>query len=415
MATLLESLTTLVTPATGQIADRLGESEATVSSALPSTFASVLGGLVTKANDPASFRQVFDFLTSRPAGINVTDDASSVIGAFVAGGGVAAVGTKFLNLVFGGQTNAVANLLNRVSGFRNPSSGSTLLTLAGPLVFGVLAKRVRDDTLDSAGLATTLSAEKDGIFAAMPAGLSSLISSAAAPFIETPEWNRASTSSRQYADRHESEGRKWVWPVVGLATLALVWLALSHRSTRVPQGAAAIDTTNHAGSVTSTAGGEVSGTYESLSFTKQTLPNGVEIRVPINGSESRMIGFIEDPSRPVDKTTWFELDRVNFEPNSATILPESQEQLANLVAILKAYPSTHIKIGGYTDNVGDANANLRLSQRRADAVKRALLHQRISVNRVQSEGYGEEHAVGDNATESGRAQNRRIAVLVTAK
>src|SRR5206468_6092995 len=68
MATLLESLTTLVTPATGQIAERLGESQDAVTSALPSTFASVLGGLVTKTADPGSFRQVFDLITSRPAG-----------------------------------------------------------------------------------------------------------------------------------------------------------------------------------------------------------------------------------------------------------------------------------------------------------------------------------------------------------
>ena len=415
MATLLESLTSLVTPATGQLAERLGESEAAVSSALPSTFASVLGGLVTKANDPGSFRQIFDLITSRPAGANLPDDASSILGAFMAGGGAAAIGTKFLNMIFGGQTNAISGLLNRVSGFQNASSGSTLLTFAAPIVLGVLGNRVRTDALDSTGLANVVTSEKDKIFEAMPAGLSSLISSTSAPHVETPEWNRPTTTTREYADRHEPQGRKWVWPVVGLATLALVWLALSHR-TRVPQSATVIDTTNHPGSVTSTSGGEVVGSTEALrSFTTQALPNGVQIRVPVNGAESRLIGFIEDPSRAVDKTTWFELDRVTFAPNSATILPDSQEQLANLVAVLKAYPNTHIKIGGYTDNAGDAKANERLSQRRADAVKRALTHQGIAVNRVQSEGYGEAHAVGENATAGGRAQNRRVAILVTAK
>ncbi|HEY2378110.1 MAG TPA: OmpA family protein [Gemmatimonadaceae bacterium] len=418
MATLLDTLTTLVTPATGQLADRLGESEATVSSALPSTFASVLGGLVTKAKDPGSFRQVFDLITSRPAGSDLPADAASVLGSFIAGGGAAATGTKFLNQVFGGQTNAVANLLNRVNGFKNASSASTLLTLAAPLVLGVLGKRVRDDHLDSSGLANVFTGEKDSIFAAMPAGLSSLISSTAAPpsFVETPEWNRDTTTPRQFADRHESEGRKWVWPVIGLATLALVWLAISHKNTRMPVGTAVVDTSYHVGTVPSTSGGEVSTPFENTgAFTKQALPNGVLIRVPLNGTESKLVGFIDDPSRQVDKTTWFELDRVNFAPNSANILPESQEQLANLVAILKAFPNAHVKVGGYTDNVGNAKTNFRLSQKRADAVKRSLLHQGIAVNRVQSEGYGEAHAIGDNSTEPGRAQNRRIALLVTSK
>ena len=416
MGTLLESLTSLVTPATGQLAERLGESEAAVSSAVPSTFASVLGGLVTKAKDPGAFRQIFDLITSRPAGANLPDDASSVLGSFMAGGGAAATGTKFLNMVFGGQTNEVASLLNRVSGFKNASSASTLLNFAGPIVLGVLGNRVRTDALDSTALANVLTSQKDEIFGAMPAGLSSLISSNAEPFVETPEWNRSTTTTtRAYADRHEPEGRKWVWPVVGLATLALVWLALSHRS-HAPQTATVVDTTSHAATVPMTSGGEVTGSTEALgAFTTQALPNGVQIRVPVNGAESRLIGFIEDPSRPVDKTTWFELDRVTFAPKSATLTPESQEQLANLVAVMKAYPNTHIKIGGYTDDVGNQRANERLSQRRADAVKRSLTQQGIAVNRVRSEGYGEEHAVGDNSTEGGRAQNRRIAVLVTSK
>src|SRR5690348_4548204 len=274
MATLLDSLTSLVTPATGQLAERLGESETAVSSALPSTFASVLGGLVTKAKDPGSFRQIFDLITSRPAGATVPDDASSVLGSFMAGGGVAATGTKFLNMIFGGQTDAVAGLLNRVSGFQNASSASTLLGFAGPIVLGVLGNRVRTDALDSTGLASVLTSEKDRIFEAMPAGLSSLISSTGAPFVETPDWNRSATTTRAYADRHESDGRNWVWPIVGLATLAIVWLALSHR-TRAPQSATAVDTTNHAGSVTSTAGGEVIGSTEALgAFTTQALPNG---------------------------------------------------------------------------------------------------------------------------------------------
>lgn len=415
MATLLDSLTSLVAPATGQLASRLGESETAVSSAVPSTFASVLGGLVTKARDPGSFRQVFDLITNRQSAANLSDDPSSVLGSFLSGGGVAATGTKFLNMVFGGQTNAVSSLLNRVSGFQNASSGSTLLTLAAPLVMGVLGKHVRDGGLDSAGLANVITSEKDKIFAAMPAGLSSLISSTSAPHVETPEWNRAATTTGQYADRLDYERRRWVWPVVGLATLAIVWLALAHRA-RVQHTAAVVDTTTHVASVPETSAGEVTTPSEASSdFTTEALPNGVRIRVPMNSPESRLLVFVKDPSRQVDKTSWFELDHVNFANNSATILPESQEQLGNVVAIMKAYPNTHIKIGGYTDNVGNPNANVRLSQRRADAVRQSLVQQGVPADRLESEGYGEQHPVADNSTDVGRAQNRRIALLVTSK
>jgi OOP family OmpA-OmpF porin len=417
MATLLESLKSLVGPATGQIADRLGESEDAVSSGLPSVFASVLGGLVTKVNNPTAFRPIFDLITSRPPGVDLPADAQSVLGAFVAGGSVAATGTKFLNMVFGGQTNAVASLLTRTLGFGNQSSGAALLSLAGPLVFGALGKRVRDDGLDSSGLADLLSRERDNIFDAMPAGVSSLVSSTAPPQFETPEWNRTATTARQYADTSSADRRRWVWPIVGLATLGLVWLALSHRSARPPHGAAVVDTTiSRGGAVVGTAGGEVSSDLGGLgSFTKRALPNGVELDIPANGIESKLITFIEEPSRPVDRNTWFEFDRLNFATGSAKFLPGSQEQIGNMVAILKAYPSVKVKIGGYTDNVGDPAGNLRLSRQRADAVKQSIIHDGVAASRVVAEGYGEQHPVADNSTEGGRAQNRRIALRVTAK
>ena len=417
MATLLESLKSLVAPATGQIADRLGESEDTVSSGVPTVIASVLGGLVTKASNPSAFRPIFDLITSRPPGADLPADAQSVLGAFVAGGSVAATGTKFLNMVFGGQTNAVASLLARTIGLRNQSSGAALLSLAGPLVLGALGKRVRDDGLDSSGLADLLTRERDNIFDAMPAGVSSLISSTATPQIESPEWNRAATTARQYADVNAADRRRWVWPIVGLATLGLVWLALSHRNARPPQGAAVVDTTiGRGGGAVGTAGGEVSSGIGSLgSFTKRALPNGVELDIPANGIESQLIMFIEDPSRSVDKNTWFEFDRLNFATGSAKILPASQEQLSNIVAVMKAYPAVKVKIGGYTDNVGDPAANLRLSQQRANAVRQAIVHDGVAPNRIGAEGYGEQHPVADNSTEEGRAQNRRIALRVTAK
>ena len=418
MATLLDSLKTLVSPATGQIAERLGESEAAVSSGVPTTFASVLGGLVNKAADPSSFRQVFDFITSRPAGANLPDDASSVVGSFVAGGAVAANGTKFLNMLFGGQTNALGNLLTRTLGFKNPASGGKLLSLAGPLVLGLLGNKVREGGLDSAGLANVITSEKDSINAAMPAGLSSLISSATAPQVETPEWNRPTTTARQFADvpPSESEGRRWVWPVVGLATLALVWFALAHKNNTAARQAAVVDTTTRIGSVVGTAGGEVAGGLGTLgAFAKRTLPNGTELNIPANGIESQLIGFIEDTNRPVDTTTWFEFDRLNFATGSASILPESDEQIDNIVAVMKAYPNVKVKVGGYTDNVGSPEANKKLSQQRANAVKQALVAKGVDASRLQAEGYGEQHPVADNSTEGGRAQNRRIALRVTAK
>jgi outer membrane protein OmpA-like peptidoglycan-associated protein len=74
-----------------------------------------------------------------------------------------------------------------------------------------------------------------------------------------------------------------------------------------------------------------------------------------------------------------------------------------------------VKIGGYTDNVGRAEANTQLSRARAESVRDALQRLGVDSSRVQAEGYGDQHPIADNNTSEGRANNRRVAILVTEK
>ena len=136
---------------------------------------------------------------------------------------------------------------------------------------------------------------------------------------------------------------------------------------------------------------------------------------PQFGVENKLIAFLNDSSKPVDDAAWFNFDRLLFDTGSATLQPSSQEQLGNVANILKAYPNVHLKIGGYTDNSGDAGANMALSAARAKTVMDSLVSSGIDASRLSSEGYGDQFPVGDNTTEEGRAQNRRIAMRVTAK
>ena len=69
------------------------------------------------------------------------------------------------------------------------------------------------------------------------------------------------------------------------------------------------------------------------------------------------------------------------------------------------------EIGGHTDGQGDAAANLGLSQRRAVAVRKELIARGVAPNALKAQGYGDALPIADNATEEGRAQNRRTAVL----
>lgn len=151
-------------------------------------------------------------------------------------------------------------------------------------------------------------------------------------------------------------------------------------------------------------------------FFKKKMACGVELNIPENGCEAKVVNFIEDASKPVDKTTWFTMDRLTFETGKASLdMAKSKEQLDNIAAILKCYPNVKLKIGGYTDNTGDAAANQKLSAARAETVKATLVGIGASPTSMEAEGYGAEHPVASNDTEEGKAQNRRIDVRVMAK
>ena len=149
---------------------------------------------------------------------------------------------------------------------------------------------------------------------------------------------------------------------------------------------------------------------------KKKLADGFEMEIGVNSVENKLLNFIEDTSLPIDKATWFSLDRVYFESGSAVLKAGSKDQLDRLSAILKAYPAVKLKIGGYTDNTGSDVVNNALSSERAEAAKAELISRGIDASRLEAEGYGSQHPVCPaNDTPTCKAMNRRIDVRVTAK
>jgi outer membrane protein OmpA-like peptidoglycan-associated protein len=103
---------------------------------------------------------------------------------------------------------------------------------------------------------------------------------------------------------------------------------------------------------------------------------------------------------------------IRFATNSAQILPESAAVLGQIARVLKDDPKLELIIEGHTDNVGGPDFNLDLSRKRAEAVKRWLADKEgISEVRLATVGYGLTRPVADNASEDGRAQNRRVELL----
>jgi len=97
-----------------------------------------------------------------------------------------------------------------------------------------------------------------------------------------------------------------------------------------------------------------------------------------------------------------------FDVNSGKILAKSFVALKEVAGILKENPTLQLSIDGHTDNLGKAEYNLALSQKRADAVKKYLATQGIDNARLKAVGYGQERPLTDNKTAAGKAQNRRV-------
>ncbi|MDA7086595.1 OmpA family protein [Pseudomonas sp. SA3-5] len=110
-----------------------------------------------------------------------------------------------------------------------------------------------------------------------------------------------------------------------------------------------------------------------------------------------------------------ELD-VKFDFDKAQVKEESYSDIKNLADFMKQYPQTSTTVEGHTDSVGTDSYNQQLSEKRASAVREVLVNQYgVEGQRVNAAGYGETQPVADNATEAGRAINRRVEAQVEAQ
>jgi outer membrane protein OmpA-like peptidoglycan-associated protein len=384
---MFTSLLGMLDPRTVEgMAGSLGASGQSVSQGLKSSIAAVLGGLASKSEDPHALRTILDSApgdTTLPEIAHAASDPNSPL---------MACGKRLLATLFGNSAPAVTDAISSASGL-GASTTSRLLSIAAPMVMSFVANRVRAEGMSMTGLGNLLEREVGAIRNALPPGVSDLF------------WPRTATAATYPVVTPTTPKKTSNWPaVIAIAALllGLVWL-LDHfrRATTARFG--------------STVTGAASRMEDFGNFVKQQLPNGLYLNIPERGVESKLLSFIQNKSNAVTETTWFDFDRLYFNPGSPTLRPQSQEQLNNIAAILAAYPNARLKVGGFTDNVGSADRNLQLSKDRANTVVAELVRKGVSPDRLTAEGYGEQYPVADNSTQEGRARNRRVSMMVTQK
>jgi outer membrane protein OmpA-like peptidoglycan-associated protein len=240
--------------------------------------------------------------------------------------------------------------------------------MAGPMVIGFINKRVRSEGMNMRDLGSLLHRESAAIREALPAGLADV-------FWPSTARTAAAGTTPVVAQTVRREGSSFSWlPLVALAIFvpALLWLA--HHGRRPVNPAAPPVTTS-------------------------TAPLGTADRMA--------------PEAPnMANREMLDKADVQFDTGSSKLRPESEAVLDDMAATLKKNPNMHMTVDGYTDNVGNPDSNMKLSQSRANSVMADMVHKGISPDRLTAEGHGEENPLDDNSTAAGRAHNRRVTVVV---
>jgi outer membrane protein OmpA-like peptidoglycan-associated protein len=380
----------------GQASSFLGESESSVTKGLDAVIPAALSGIIKKVDDGDTSTLVNLAKSAFDSGI--LDSLPSTFSAL--GGGVPSVGPSLITGLFGDKYGAVANAISSFTGMK----GATISSLFGtvvPAALALLGKYAKDNNAAPGALASLLSSQKSSIMSAIPSGLN------LSKLFET----KPAVHHVHAAPVVEEKKSNMLWYILaGLGLIALMILLFR----------GCLDEKKEVAAPTEVHDTTVVVKTEVITVTKEPLkvklPNGVEIDAYKGGIEDLLVAFLLDPNAKPGNDNWFDFSDLNFKFGTAEIVPESRKEVDNISEILKAFPNAKIKLGGYTDKVGDEAANKKLSQARAEAVAAALKELGVGAQVEGAEGYGSEFAkYPASAPEEDRLKDRRVSVSVRAK
>jgi outer membrane protein OmpA-like peptidoglycan-associated protein len=319
------------------------------------------------------------------------------------------IGNSMLNAIAGDKVLGLMRLVGATSEMPGASAGK-LLALVVPVVLGGVATAAPDEGYSPASLAAFLTRQKDYLGPFAPAGLADALELGALGAAEPPTVVKVRPMAPGATVR-ETVGvvatpsfLQLAWPWFLLAALLLL-AVLGLRSCLSGDRPPPIDAVS-----TFSEPDPVAAEPAAAEPTQITLPSGSVLSVPPGSVGENLYNFLAGEEAG---STTFLFDGLTFESGRATLDARSQETIAAIAEILKAFGTVTVSVDGYTDNTGSREANLRLSEARAQQVMAALAAAGIDASRMAAAGHADDSPVADNATEEGRAQNRRTELTAT--
>ncbi|NLU91068.1 OmpA family protein [Chitinophaga sp. Ak27] len=407
-----------------QASSQLGESEGGIQKALSGIVPVVLSGLLNKAGSSGNAGSLLDMVK----GVAGDANPGAVAGAIQGGaGGLLAKGADLLRSLFGEKVDAIISMVSNFAGIKESSAG-TLLQSAAPATLGTVGQYAVQNNLTPNSFLSLLDTQKDKILGAIPGGLNIAGILGLGSIGELGKklgglasglGSAATTTAGAVNLKQANSSNRWIWSLLLiLIAIILLWYLMrgcgGNKTGTTTTDSISTGQLADSASMTVPSPTAAATTRESI---KVTLPDGTVLDAFKGGIEDQLVAFLKDDSRKPGKDVWFDFDNLNFKTGSAELTEESMKQVGNIAAILKAFPKSKIKIGGYTDRTGDSTANLRLSKERATSVLTALKKQ--NANEAQllgAEGYGSQFAkAAADAPDEERKKDRHISVSVREK
>jgi len=387
MADLLKSISGLLTPGVIQRAATLvGEGNFETERALRNRIVpTLLARLAVLGSSDAGATHLHALVDRAAADRSPLRDLGALFGGGTTTQAALPAAREQIRDLFGAKTDAVVNELAATSGVQI-ASASSLLALSAAVVLSAVAAEARG--MDTRALATLVAGERRDAERQLSPGMRTLLRDATVELRAAPA---------PVAARRVEPPPATVWPARVVAVTLPLALGLAGLFLWAPWR----------------TGPRPPRPEVKHRLARLALPDGAAVDVAEGSFNHELARYLADHGAAAPRS--FVFDGLAFQSGRSTLEPESQPTIADLAAILKAFPSAEVRLEGHTDNVGNPDANQRLSLARAETVRAALITAGVEARRLDAAGFGQEHPVTSNATEQGRAQNRRTELVVTHK
>lgn len=426
---LFSSLNKLITPEIiSKVSSDLGENSGKVTSAIGAIIPSIFGSLVNKGED-SNVENVLKQAGNSSILSNITELFSGKTNPETQN-----IGSSFLNTLFGYKINSFSGIISSFSGLTSDNANK-IIGMVSPLVAGFLGKKMLSG-VSLKSILEQISSEKDNFLSSIPSGLTSVLGISSLAGLGSSFLNKTESQTKEAVDHmknkvedtyedykaklNKKSGSGWIKWLIGILVLLLLLFLLFSKnscSKKEMNPEANSNKISDSTSVKDSISLQEKKTKQQNQLTQISLPSGLKINAYPGGIEDQIVKFLQSDEYKNStnddlKNKWFDFDAINFEFGSGTQLtPESENQIKNIVSIIKEFPNTKIKIGAYTDKKGNSSANLKLSQQRADVIKEILIKNGLDKQVVGAEGYGDQFAKVDiNASDEERAKDRRISL-----